>query len=103
MWDEVRPVTCTSLAPSYAHATLQLLLPMAAETLDTASYLSSNPPNPRTQFRLGDWICARGHCAAHNFGCVIMEHLRFLRQVPGDALRRWSRVSRPTASHKSCI
>jgi hypothetical protein len=47
---------------------LQLPAPMAAETLDIASYLSSNPPNPRTQFRLGDWICARGHCAAHNFG-----------------------------------
>ncbi|KAJ7442149.1 hypothetical protein B0H11DRAFT_2094654 [Mycena galericulata] len=30
--------------------------------------LSSNPPNPRTSFRLGDWICRSQKCAAHNFG-----------------------------------
>ncbi|TFK69816.1 hypothetical protein BDN72DRAFT_897005 [Pluteus cervinus] len=30
--------------------------------------LSTNPPNPRTSFRLGDWICASPNCAAHNFG-----------------------------------
>ncbi|KAK0463190.1 uncharacterized protein EV420DRAFT_1523203 [Desarmillaria tabescens] len=30
--------------------------------------LSSNPPNPRTSFRLGDWICSTPKCAAHNFG-----------------------------------
>ncbi|KAF8901059.1 hypothetical protein CPB84DRAFT_998327 [Gymnopilus junonius] len=30
--------------------------------------LSSNPPNPKTSFRLGDWICASPNCAAHNFG-----------------------------------
>ncbi|KAK7055171.1 RanBP2-type domain-containing protein [Favolaschia claudopus] len=30
--------------------------------------LSSNPPNPRTSFRLGDWICRAQNCAAHNFG-----------------------------------
>ncbi|KIY69265.1 hypothetical protein CYLTODRAFT_420871 [Cylindrobasidium torrendii FP15055 ss-10] len=30
--------------------------------------LSSNPPNPRTSFRLGDWICSSPKCAAHNFG-----------------------------------
>ncbi|KAH9976643.1 hypothetical protein BGW80DRAFT_1443666 [Lactifluus volemus] len=30
--------------------------------------LSSNPPNPRTVFRLGDWMCPSAHCAAHNFG-----------------------------------
>ncbi|KAJ3875146.1 hypothetical protein F5051DRAFT_334332, partial [Lentinula edodes] len=30
--------------------------------------LSSNPPNPRTNFRLGDWICNSPKCAAHNFG-----------------------------------
>ncbi|KAJ7058116.1 hypothetical protein C8F01DRAFT_307703 [Mycena amicta] len=30
--------------------------------------LSSNPPNPRTNFRLGDWICREQNCAAHNFG-----------------------------------
>ncbi|KAF8235051.1 hypothetical protein L208DRAFT_1258620 [Tricholoma matsutake] len=30
--------------------------------------ISSNPPNPRTSFRLGDWICSSPKCAAHNFG-----------------------------------
>jgi len=30
--------------------------------------ISSNPPNPRTTFRLGDWICNSPNCAAHNFG-----------------------------------
>lgn len=30
--------------------------------------LSSNPPNPRTTFRSGDWICSSPSCAAHNFG-----------------------------------
>jgi len=30
--------------------------------------LSSNPPNPRTVFRLGDWMCPSTNCAAHNFG-----------------------------------
>ncbi|THU97879.1 hypothetical protein K435DRAFT_50897 [Dendrothele bispora CBS 962.96] len=30
--------------------------------------ISSNPPNPRTNFRLGDWICPSPKCGAHNFG-----------------------------------
>ncbi|KAF7307695.1 RanBP2-type domain-containing protein [Mycena kentingensis (nom. inval.)] len=30
--------------------------------------ISSNPPNPRSNFRLGDWICRAQNCAAHNFG-----------------------------------
>ncbi|KAF5353225.1 hypothetical protein D9756_008079 [Leucocoprinus leucothites] len=30
--------------------------------------LSTNPPNPKTSFRLGDWICPSPNCAAHNFG-----------------------------------
>ncbi|KAI9435606.1 hypothetical protein H4582DRAFT_663016 [Lactarius indigo] len=30
--------------------------------------LSSNPPNPRNVFRLGDWMCPSTSCAAHNFG-----------------------------------
>ncbi|KAH9993018.1 hypothetical protein BJV77DRAFT_397509 [Russula vinacea] len=30
--------------------------------------LSSNPPNPRNGFRLGDWMCPSTNCAAHNFG-----------------------------------
>uniref|UniRef100_A0A0W0FYU5 RanBP2-type domain-containing protein n=1 Tax=Moniliophthora roreri TaxID=221103 RepID=A0A0W0FYU5_MONRR len=30
--------------------------------------LSTNPPNPRSSFRLGDWICSNPKCGAHNFG-----------------------------------
>ncbi|KAJ7710858.1 hypothetical protein B0H17DRAFT_1123948 [Mycena rosella] len=30
--------------------------------------MSSNPPNPRTSFRFGDWICRSQKCATHNFG-----------------------------------
>ncbi|KZT68109.1 hypothetical protein DAEQUDRAFT_728388 [Daedalea quercina L-15889] len=30
--------------------------------------ISSNPPNPKTNFRAGDWICAEANCSAHNFG-----------------------------------
>ncbi|PFH49995.1 hypothetical protein AMATHDRAFT_62011 [Amanita thiersii Skay4041] len=30
--------------------------------------ISSNPPNPRSNFRIGDWICSSPKCAAHNFG-----------------------------------
>ncbi|KAG8215276.1 hypothetical protein J3R82DRAFT_8833 [Butyriboletus roseoflavus] len=30
--------------------------------------ISTNPPNPRTTFRAGDWICNSVTCAAHNFG-----------------------------------
>ncbi|KAF8064113.1 hypothetical protein FPV67DRAFT_202853 [Lyophyllum atratum] len=37
--------------------------------MDRGDYtISSNPPNPRTSFRLGDWICSSPKCAAHNFG-----------------------------------
>ncbi|KIM77391.1 hypothetical protein PILCRDRAFT_825351 [Piloderma croceum F 1598] len=39
------------------------------ESLPRSDYvISSNPPNPRTSFRLGDWICGSPNCAAHNFG-----------------------------------
>ncbi|KAF8990246.1 hypothetical protein BDQ17DRAFT_387893 [Cyathus striatus] len=34
----------------------------------SAYTLSTNPPNPRTSFRVGDWICNNIQCAAHNFG-----------------------------------
>ncbi|KAH6904510.1 hypothetical protein BKA70DRAFT_537208 [Coprinopsis sp. MPI-PUGE-AT-0042] len=30
--------------------------------------ISTNPPNPKTSFRSGDWICPQPKCAAHNFG-----------------------------------
>ncbi|GLB44115.1 putative zinc finger domain containing protein [Lyophyllum shimeji] len=40
-----------------------------ASGMDRTEYtISSNPPNPRTNFRLGDWICSSPKCAAHNFG-----------------------------------
>ncbi|KAJ7468586.1 hypothetical protein FB451DRAFT_1039368 [Mycena latifolia] len=39
-----------------------------ATTVSEDYTLSSNPPNPRTSFRLGDWICRSQKCAAHNFG-----------------------------------
>ncbi|RPD60715.1 hypothetical protein L227DRAFT_81355 [Lentinus tigrinus ALCF2SS1-6] len=29
--------------------------------------LSSNPPNPKTSFRAGDWMCGSPACSAHNF------------------------------------
>ncbi|PIL25926.1 hypothetical protein GSI_11679 [Ganoderma sinense ZZ0214-1] len=29
--------------------------------------ISSNPPNPKTSFRLGDWMCSAPNCSAHNF------------------------------------
>ncbi|OCH91357.1 hypothetical protein OBBRIDRAFT_834315 [Obba rivulosa] len=33
----------------------------------TRHVISTNPPNPKTNFRAGDWICAMPNCAAHNF------------------------------------
>lgn len=30
--------------------------------------LSSNPPNPKSNIRSGDWICSSSACNAHNFG-----------------------------------
>ncbi|KAI8972624.1 hypothetical protein BD414DRAFT_540266 [Trametes punicea] len=29
--------------------------------------ISSNPPNPKTSFRAGDWMCSAPNCSAHNF------------------------------------
>ncbi|KAA1474059.1 hypothetical protein DENSPDRAFT_840591 [Dentipellis sp. KUC8613] len=46
--------------------------PRAARTppypYDAGYTMSSNPPNPRTMFRAGDWICSFANCAEHNFG-----------------------------------
>ncbi|PCH43070.1 hypothetical protein WOLCODRAFT_121468 [Wolfiporia cocos MD-104 SS10] len=36
--------------------------------IDGPYTISSNPPNPKTSFRAGDWICSATNCAAHNFG-----------------------------------
>ncbi|KAF9480307.1 hypothetical protein BDN70DRAFT_623129 [Pholiota conissans] len=43
-------------------------MPMPDLLLPTEYTLSTNPPNPKTSFRLGDWICPSPKCAAHNFG-----------------------------------
>ena len=64
-----------------------LVVPMQHES--SAFVLSSNPPNPKANFRFGDWMyvphialryyssltpatysCPSASCAAHNFGCV---------------------------------
>ncbi|KAJ6570714.1 hypothetical protein B0H10DRAFT_1026126 [Mycena sp. CBHHK59/15] len=37
--------------------------------------ISSNPPNPHTSFRMGDWICRSHKCAAHNFGVLHRRNL----------------------------
>ncbi|EIW56565.1 uncharacterized protein TRAVEDRAFT_30050 [Trametes versicolor FP-101664 SS1] len=37
--------------------------------------ISSNPPNPKTSFRAGDWMCSAPNCSAHNFqrniSCIV--------------------------------
>ncbi|KAI9060115.1 hypothetical protein FKP32DRAFT_1656319 [Trametes sanguinea] len=37
--------------------------------------ISSNPPNPKTSFRAGDWMCSAPNCSAHNFqrniACIV--------------------------------
>ncbi|EIN05864.1 hypothetical protein PUNSTDRAFT_145765 [Punctularia strigosozonata HHB-11173 SS5] len=54
--------------------------PSASSTPFAEYTLSSNPPNPKSSFRLGDWICASPTCAAHNFGrnisCIGCGHPR---------------------------
>ncbi|KAG2005958.1 hypothetical protein CC2G_002323 [Coprinopsis cinerea AmutBmut pab1-1] len=44
------------------------MLRLSASHPDLSYTLSSNPPNPKTSFRFGDWICPQPKCAAHNFG-----------------------------------
>ncbi|KAF9054179.1 hypothetical protein BJ165DRAFT_1399454 [Panaeolus papilionaceus] len=44
------------------------MLDISSPYLPTEYTLSTNPPNPKTTFRLGDWICPSPKCAAHNFG-----------------------------------
>ncbi|KAJ6482865.1 hypothetical protein C8R47DRAFT_574852 [Mycena vitilis] len=36
--------------------------------------ISSNPPNPRTSWRMGDWYCPSQHCGSHNFGRNLICH-----------------------------
>lgn len=60
-----------SLSTPDLHKCVQFGTPAFAQTVGTPSdefVISSNPPNPRTTFRLGDWICNSPNCAAHNFG-----------------------------------
>ncbi|KAH9922348.1 uncharacterized protein BXZ73DRAFT_79739 [Epithele typhae] len=55
-------------APLPLHAPRPLPVGLADGALDGPAYtLSSNPPNPRTSFRAGDWMCPASHCGAHNF------------------------------------
>lgn len=60
-----------SLSTPDLHKCVQFGTPAFAQTIGTPNddfVISSNPPNPRTTFRLGDWICNSPNCAAHNFG-----------------------------------
>nr|GAT60495.1 predicted protein [Mycena chlorophos] len=63
-----------AISPQLYMNNLRVPAPMAAHGASGVSMvpeeytLSSNPPNPRTNFRLGDWICRAPNCAAHNFG-----------------------------------
>lgn len=60
-----------SLSTPDLHKCVQIGTPAFAQTIGTPNddfVISSNPPNPRTTFRLGDWICNSPNCAAHNFG-----------------------------------
>ncbi|KAH9856451.1 hypothetical protein C2E23DRAFT_882502 [Lenzites betulinus] len=42
--------------------------------------ISSNPPNPKTSFRAGDWMCSAPSCSAHNFqrniACIVCGRQR---------------------------
>ncbi|KAI0776789.1 hypothetical protein BD413DRAFT_668940 [Trametes elegans] len=42
--------------------------------------MSSNPPNPKTSFRAGDWMCSAPNCSAHNFQrnmtCIVCGRAR---------------------------
>ncbi|KAL1742084.1 hypothetical protein HDZ31DRAFT_44029 [Schizophyllum fasciatum] len=67
------PYTPADRASAYATMDSKAYASMDGKTYATmdpaTSYaISSNPPNPRTSFRLGDWICSAAKCGAHNFG-----------------------------------
>ncbi|KAI9512156.1 hypothetical protein F5148DRAFT_1273909 [Russula earlei] len=56
----------TGLYPSFLRRSPE---PRGGQTISGLGFnLSSNPPNPRNVFRLGDWMCPSTSCAAHNFG-----------------------------------
>ncbi|KAF8731220.1 hypothetical protein AX14_005034 [Amanita brunnescens Koide BX004] len=60
----------TLRAPS-SYPDLRVVGQLTDETMPTPKHdytISSNPPNPRSNFRIGDWICSSPKCAAHNFG-----------------------------------
>ncbi|KAI0632908.1 hypothetical protein C8Q77DRAFT_1218344 [Trametes polyzona] len=46
-----------------------------AEPNSPSYTISSNPPNPKTSFRAGDWMCSAPNCSAHNFqrniACIV--------------------------------
>ncbi|KAG1875815.1 hypothetical protein F4604DRAFT_1762176 [Suillus subluteus] len=55
-----------SLSTPDLHKCVQIGTPAFAQTIGAPNddfVISSNPPNPRTTFRLGDWICNSPNCA----------------------------------------
>ncbi|KIM58231.1 hypothetical protein SCLCIDRAFT_1099925 [Scleroderma citrinum Foug A] len=63
------PLRMSLSTPDLHRRTLAAQAPYNIPVTQTQDFvLSSNPPNPRTTFRLGDWICSSPSCAAHNFG-----------------------------------
>lgn len=63
------PLRMSLSTPDLHRRTLAAQAPYNMPVTQTQDFvLSSNPPNPRTTFRLGDWICSSPSCAAHNFG-----------------------------------
>ncbi|CDO74691.1 hypothetical protein BN946_scf184960.g5 [Trametes cinnabarina] len=60
-----------------------------------ASYtISSNPPNPKTNFRAGDWMCSAPNCSAHNFqrniACIVCGRPRSGGAPPLSAEQAYS-------------
>ncbi|KAI0759085.1 hypothetical protein C8Q74DRAFT_1372951 [Fomes fomentarius] len=55
--------------------------------------IASNPPNTRTSFRVGDWMCASPGCSAHNFqrntACIACGRPRRMPHptLPAEAMR----------------
>lgn len=80
------PLRMSLSTPDLHRRTLAAQAPYNMPVTQTQDFvLSSNPPNPRTTFRLGDWMsvisihtvrvtdrfsyrCSSPSCAAHNFG-----------------------------------
>ncbi|OBZ74992.1 hypothetical protein A0H81_05415 [Grifola frondosa] len=72
--------TISPLSTSNPYIRRQDTLGSPVDSNPTAYTISSNPPNPKTSFRIGDWICSGINCAAHNFGrnvaCIVCGRSR---------------------------